>query len=151
METKFCGCPGSVARDLRGLKGKNSAKKVRQKSELGQWPVQLHLVGPGATYFEDADLLIAADCTAFACGSFHSDFLKGRAVVIGCPKLDETESYAGKLAEIIRQGNAKTVTVVHMEVPCCYGLRQIAEEAVRLSGKNIPVHTHVITVAGEKL
>jgi len=68
-----------------------------------------------------------------------------------CPKLDETESYAGKLAEIIRQGNAKTVTVVHMEVPCCYGLRQIAEEAVRLSGKNIPVHTHVITVAGEKL
>ena len=149
-EEMRCGCPGSMSRDFR----KDAAKSkttARLESELQQWPVQLHLVGPGAPYFDDADLLIAADCTAFAYANFHPDFIKGRAVVIGCPKLDETESYAEKLAGIIREGNVKQVTLVHMEVPCCYGLRHIVDEAIGMSGKQIPVHTHVISIRGEKL
>ena len=149
MGDMLCGCPGSMMQDLRSKKTKQK-DSARQESELRQWPIQLHLVGPGAPYFDNADLLIAADCVPFANANFHQDFLKGRPVVIGCPKLDETESYAEKIADIIKTGNVKSVTVAHMEVPCCFGLQSIAEEAVRISGKKIPVKEEIITVQGEK-
>lgn len=144
-----CGCPGSAMQDFRSKKTttKNSA---RQESELRQWPIQLHLVGPGAPYFENGELLIAADCVPFAYANFHADFLRDRPVVIGCPKLDEIESYAEKIAEIIKAGNIKKVTVAHMEVPCCFGLQSIAEEAVKKSGRKVAINEEIITVSGEK-
>ena len=144
------GCPGAMMQDFRAKKTKQSKISARQKSELRQWPIQLHLVGPGAPYFDNEELLIAADCVPFAYANFHSDFLKGRPVVIGCPKLDETESYADKIADIIKAGNVKKVSIAHMEVPCCFGLQSIAEEAVRKSGKKIPIRQEIITVQGEK-
>lgn len=143
------GCPGAMMQDF-GTKKTKKGKTTRQESELRQWPIQLHLVGPGAPYFENADLVIAADCVPFACANFHSDFLKGNAVVIGCPKLDEIETYADNIAAIIKTGNVKSVTVAHMEVPCCFGLQSIAEEAVKKSGKKIPLKQEIITVQGEK-
>ncbi len=142
-------CPGAMMQDLRAKKTKKS-RTTRQESELRQWPIQLHLVGPGAPYFENADLVIAADCVPFAHANFHSDFLKGKAVVIGCPKLDEIDNYAEKIAGIIKTGNVKSVTVAHMEVPCCFGLQSIAEEAVGKSGKKIPIKQEIITIQGEK-
>ena len=145
-----CGCPGSAMQDLRHKKNSKSKKSARQESELRQWPVQFHLVGPGAPYFDNADLLIAADCVPFAYANFHSDFLKDKPVIIGCPKLDETESYAEKLAEIIKVNKIKKITVAHIEVPCCFGLQSIVDEAVEKSGKKIPVNSEIITVSGEK-
>src|SRR3989338_7545936 len=141
-----CGCPGSAMQDLRDRKTKESKTPARQESELRQWPLQLHLFGPGAPYFENGELLIAADCVPFAYANFHADFLKGKPVVIGCPKLDETESYAEKIADIIKEGNVKSITVAHMEVPCCFGLQSIAEEAVKKSGRKITVSEEIITV-----
>lgn len=144
------GCPGSMVQDFRDKKTKQSGTSVRQESELKQWPIQLHLVGPGAPYFENADLLIAADCVPFAYANFHADYLKDKAVVIGCPKLDKIDDYAEKIAGIIKEGNVKSVSVLHMEVPCCFGIQSIAEEAVRKSGKKIPLKQEIITVSGEK-
>src|SRR3989344_4933156 len=144
-----CGCPGSAMQDFREKKSRKESG-ARLDSELRQWPIQLHLVGPGAPYFDNADLVIAADCAPFAYANFHPDFLNGKPVVIGCPKLDETDSYADKIAEIIKAGNVKSVTVVHMEVPCCFGLQSIAEEAVEKSGKKIPLKQEIITVQGGK-
>lgn len=141
------GCPGSLAREIR--RENSTAEKSgnpRSVSELRQWPIQLHLVSPSAPYFEDADLLIAADCTAFASGSFHPDLLKNKRLVIACPKLDETAGYVEKLTELFQSRNIRSVTVAIMAVPCCRGLMRIAEEAVRLSGKNIPLELRVINV-----
>ena len=149
MPDMLCGCPGSAMQDFRDKKTKKGSS-ARLESELRQWPIQLHLVGPGAPYFDRADLVIAADCVPFAYANFHPDFLKDKAVVIGCPKLDEVDSYADKIAGIIKAGNVKSVTVAHMEVPCCFGLQQIAEEAVKKSGKKIPIEEVTITLQGEK-
>jgi len=149
MPSMPCGCPGSAMQDFRGKKSRKELG-ARLDSELRQWPIQLHLVGPGAPYFDKADLVIAADCVPFAYANFHPDFLKDKAVVIGCPKLDEIDSYADKIAGIIKTGNVKSVTVAHMEVPCCFGLQQIAEEAVKKSGKKIHIEEVTITLQGEK-
>jgi NAD-dependent dihydropyrimidine dehydrogenase PreA subunit len=119
-------------------------------SELGQWPIQLHLVSPAAPYFKECDLLVAADCTAFALGSFHADLLRGKSLVIACPKLDRTEGYVEKLAELIASNTVYSVTVAIMEVPCCSGLKRIIEEAVAKSGKNIAVRTVVIGLDGRR-
>jgi ferredoxin len=118
-------------------------------SELTQWPVQLHLISPQAPYFQGADLLVAADCTAFARGSFHADLLRGRKLVVACPKLDDTGPYVAKLAELIRANGLKSITVALMTVPCCGGLQRIVEQAVALSGVEVPVHTAVIGLDGE--
>ena len=146
---EFCGCPGSAMKDF-GKKRESKASTGSVDNELRQWPIQLHLVSPSAPYFNDADLVIAADCVPFAYANFHADFLKGKPVVIGCPKLDDTESYADKIAQIIREGNVKSITVAHMEVPCCFGLQNIAEEAVSKSGKKLPINEVTITLQGEK-
>jgi ferredoxin len=121
----------------------------RAPSELTQWPVQLHLITPLAPYFKGADLLIAADCTAFTRGSFHADLLKGRKLVVACPKLDDTSPYVDKLTELIRVNEPASITVARMTVPCCGGLEWMVEQAMERSGRDIPVKTVVIGIDGE--
>src|SRR6185369_9194118 len=127
-----------------------SASTEKAASELRQWPVQLHLVPPTAPWFQNSDILIAADCVAFALGSFHSDLLKGKALAIACPKLDDTAPYVEKLAAIFRQNKVKSITVAIMEVPCCRGLDMMVREALTLSGQEIPLETAIIGVNGER-
>jgi NAD-dependent dihydropyrimidine dehydrogenase PreA subunit len=119
-------------------------------SELGQWPIQLRLVSPAAPYFHECDLLVAADCTAFALGSFHAELLRGKALVIACPKLDDSSGYVDKLAELIAGNTIYSLTVAIMEVPCCSGLSRIVAEAVEKSGKNIAIKTVVIGIEGKR-
>jgi hypothetical protein len=119
-------------------------------SELRQWPVQLHLVPPTAPYFANSDILISADCVAFALGSFHRELLRGKALAIACPKLDETGGYVEKLATIFRENAVKSVTVAIMEVPCCRGLDLMVKQALGLSGKDIPLETIIIGIDGER-
>ncbi len=123
----------------------------KRKSMLSHWPVQLTLLPPTAPFFENADLLIAADCVPFAYASFHSDFLKGKTVVVGCPKLDNAEFYKEKLTEIFKRSNVRSVTVVNMEVPCCFGLYRLVKEALDSSEKNIPLKQETISIKGDKI
>jgi hypothetical protein len=120
------------------------------QSELRQWPVQLQLVPPTAPYFHNADILVAADCVAFAMGDMHRQLLKDKALAIACPKLDETGSYVEKLAQIFTVGEVRSVTVAIMEVPCCRGLDVMVREAVKLSGREIPLETVVIGLNGTR-
>jgi ferredoxin len=123
----------------------------RRSTELRQWPIQLTLVPVNAPYFLNSDLLVAADCVPFAYADFHQDLLRGRSLVIGCPKLDDAQFYKEKLAHLIKTSNIKSVTVVTMEVPCCHGLKYIVEGAVELSNRNIPVNHIIIKINGEKV
>ncbi len=150
----FGGCPGSVAREIpertrEASRSGDEAGKISGSSELRQWPIQLHLVSPHAPYFKEADLLIAADCTAFALGSFHPDLLQGKRLIIACPKLDETEGYIEKLAEIFRRNNLRSLTVATMTVPCCSGLLRIVERAIEHSGVSITPRKRIIHIDGQ--
>ncbi len=118
-------------------------------AKLTTWPVQLNLVNPGAEYLENADILIAADCTAFAYGNFHKDFIEGRVCLIGCPKLDDNQFYAQKLAEIFAKNNVSSITVVRMEVPCCTGIVQSVKTAMLNSGTIVPYNEVTIGLNGE--
>ena len=120
-------------------------------SELRQWPVQLHLVSPHAPYFKEADFVLVADCVPFAYADFHRDFLKGRAVAVACPKLDDVRPYVDKIAGIIEEGRVRSLTVVVLEVPCCSGLVQFATEALRKTGSDIPFEVIVVGIRGEIL
>ena len=131
-----CGCPGTNSRVIERNNVEVSTA-AKQASRLSQWPVQIKLVPTNAPYFDGARLLIAADCTAYAYGSFHEDFIRGKVTLIGCPKLDIGD-YAEKLTEIIAHNDIKSVTVVRMEVPCCGGIEQAARSALMTSGKFIP-------------
>jgi hypothetical protein len=117
---------------------------------LGHWPIQLTLVPPGAPFLQGADLVLAADCVPFAYAGFHYDFLKEHALLVACPKLDDFQAHLNKLTEILRRSQVKSLTVVHMEVPCCSGLVQIARQALRLSGKDIPLREVTIGIKGDK-
>ena len=145
-----CGCPGSMARVIEREETTETTATGKAPSELRQWPVQLHLVPPSAPWFHNADILVAADCVAFAMGSFHRDLLKGKAVAIACPKLDDTGTYVEKLATIFRVNNVKSITVAIMEVPCCRGLEVMVKQALGLSGKDIPLESMVIGINGER-
>ncbi len=145
-----CGCPGSMARVIEREETTTTNDTARTPSELRQWPVQLHLVPPTAPYFRNADILVSADCVAFALGSFHRDLLKGKALAIACPKLDETGTYVEKLATIFRESEVKSVTVAIMEVPCCRGLDVMVKQALAQSGREIPLETIVIGIDGER-
>ena len=123
-------CPGMMAGELRKQGEKTESAPVEAASQLSHWPVQLKLVPPNATYFAGADLLLVADCAPFAMGDFHSKFLKGRSIAVGCPKLDDVQFYVDKLAAIIQANRLKSLTVIHMEVPCCSGLTEIARKAI---------------------
>jgi hypothetical protein len=123
----------------------------RAQTELRQWPVQFHRVPPYAPFLKGADLAVVADCVPFAYASFHRDFLKGRAIVVGCPKLDDVDATIDRLAQIVRTADLKRIQVVYMEVPCCYGLVYIARKAMAAAGKDVPFETAVIGVKGERL
>jgi Pyruvate/2-oxoacid:ferredoxin oxidoreductase delta subunit len=122
------------------------------ESRLRQWPVQLKLVPPRAPYFQNADILIAADCVPFAHGGFHGDLLDGKAVIVFCPKLDEgVAAYVDKLAQIFKLNDIKSITVAHMEVPCCFGTDRVIQAAIEKSGVRVPLETRVISTRGETL
>jgi ferredoxin len=176
METEErlpCGCPSSRVMDLRDedeCEGPLSAvkadtavtadaksAKIQQllkeltvrESKLRQWPVQIMLVPPAAPYLNGSDLLIAADCVPFAYPDFHEDMLEGKILLVGCPKLDDSEFYLKKFTDIFKQNDIKSVTVAHMEVPCCFGMMSIVKQAVEQSGKNIPVKDINISIRGK--
>ncbi len=145
----FSGCPGSRVMDRRGEKAvKENSMDSARISQLKQWPVQIMLVPVNAPYFENADLLISADCVPFSYADFHRDFLKGRILLVGCPKLDDAPFYRDKIAEILKNNNISSVTVVHMEVPCCFGMVKLVEDAVRASGKKIPLKKIEVSIKG---
>ncbi len=150
----FGGCPGAKMAQWNEQKEEpqdTAGQNAALASELRQWPVQLHLVNPAAPYFKNADVLIAADCVPFTYANFHQEFLKGKAMAIGCPKLDETSAYVDKLAQIITIGKPKSITIINMEVPCCFGLIRVVELAIEQSGQNVPVKTVTISIRGDKL
>ena len=132
-----CGCPGSACQSVQPV-----------SSQLANFPVQIKLLPPNAPYFDNADLLIAADCTAFSYGNFHNDFMKGRVTLVGCPKLDGV-NYADKLTQIFANNNIRSVTVARMTVPCCGGLPFAVKTAVETSGKKIPVYVATINPEGK--
>jgi len=145
------GCPGARTIDLSG-KPSTGTEDGKRASQLRQWPVQLHLVSPLAPYFRESDLLLAADCTAFALGDFHKDFLKGKSLAIACPKLDDgQEVYLEKLVALIDEAGVNTITVLTMEVPCCGGLLQTAKKAVETAKRKVPVKSIVVSLQGEIL
>lgn len=155
-----CGCPGSMAREIKRPQpggfaipaGLGTQPQAMQSSELRQFPVQLHLLNPQAGFLRDADLLLAADCTAFSSGEFHSRFLKGKTLAIACPKLDSnTQVYVEKLVEMIDTAKINTLTVLVMEVPCCGGLVRIAQLAREKAVRNVPVKVITLSVGGEVL
>ena len=142
-----CGCPGSKSKKIE-RKEKCDCSKTEIPSELLQWPVQIKLVPVNAPYFDNADLLIAADCTAYAYGNFHNEFIQNKITLIGCPKLDDTD-YSEKLTEVIRNNNIKSVSIVRMEVPCCGGIEFAVKKALQESGKFIPWQVTVISTDGK--
>ncbi len=144
------GCPGSMMRQFDARPAATAAA-TDAPSALRQWPVQLHLVSPTAPYFRDADLLLAADCAAFACGDFHARFLAGHALAIACPKLDDPDGYVDKLAAMITEGGIRSITVVMMQVPCCRGLERLVDLAVQIAGQAIPVRRVILGLQGEVL
>ena len=145
------GCPGTHAKTLERTSAAplstTAAPSAPVLSQLGSWPIQIKLVPPEAPYFQNANLLIAADCTAFAYGNFHQELMKNKITIIGCPKLDEG-NYADKLASIIRLNDLKSITVVRMEVPCCGGLVNATMEAIKRSGKVQPWRVVTISIDG---
>lgn len=144
-----CGCPSTVAKEFTREEAPK-ANVESSHSQLKQWPVQIKLISPHAPYFDNANLLIAADCTAYAYGNFHKEFMRNKTTLIGCPKLDEVD-YTEKLTEIIKNNNLKTVTVVRMEVPCCGGIENAVKNALIASGKMIPWQVVTISTDGKIL
>lgn len=147
QEARPQGCPGQM---MKQWTSSSDPVKAGGPSALRQWPVELKLLNPSAPYFENAHLLIAADCVAFAFGNFHQRFLEGKALVVFCPKLDNAhEEYIDKLARILEQNDIQSLTVVHMEVPCCSATTHIAEQALKRSGKNLVIRDYTISLQGE--
>ena len=145
-----CGCPGTQSRAINRESRDFGVYSAPVNSQLSQWPVQIKLVPVNAPYFDNANLLVAADCTAFAYGNFHNEFIRNHVTLIGCPKLDEGD-YAEKLTNIIANNNIKSVTVVRMEVPCCGGIEFAVKKALQASGKFIPWRVVTISTDGRIL
>lgn len=143
-----CGCPGTHSKTIKREENCSYSDTAPSVSRLSQWPVQIKLVPINAPYFDGADLLIAADCTAYAYGKFHEDLIKNRITLIGCPKLDSVD-YSEKLTEIIKCSDIRSVTVVRMEVPCCGGIENAVKQALQASGKLIPCQVTIISLNGE--
>lgn len=147
------GCPSAQMRLFteRAPAGEGDVPRHEGTSALGHWPVQIRLVPPNAPFLKDADLLIAADCAPVAYPNFHADFMQGKAVMIGCPKFDNPQEYVSKFADIFRQANIRSVTVVDMEVPCCSALPMIVRRGMELAQKNVPLEEVILRVTGEVL
>jgi len=155
MGPEPCGCPSQNPMQVKPKAGHSGHATHHAKEqdelppELANWPIQWKLVRPDMPFFKGADVLIAADCVPFAFRDFHGKFLANRPVIIGCPKLDEQQMYLEKLTDVIANSGLESVTITHMEVPCCHGLQKIVAEAIRMSGKNIPVKTWIIGIQGD--
>lgn len=147
------GCPGARMMDFRGPQKTAQAPQARSAgpSELRQWPIQLLLVPPTAPYLSNAHLLIAADCVPFAYADFHNDLLKGKIVLVGCPKFDDVEYYKEKITQILKNNTIQSITYAHMEVPCCFGLVPVVRQAITDSGKQVPFNEAVIGIQGDRL
>jgi NAD-dependent dihydropyrimidine dehydrogenase PreA subunit len=147
-----CTAPVSLKRDQKA-QADFSREKIKpgedHANELCGWPIQMRLVRPWAPYLQGARLLVAGDCTAFAYPAIQQDFIKGRVALVGCPKLDETEPFVEKLAEILRQNEIKDIAVLHMTVPCCSQLAKLVSKAVQQSGKDVPVKSYVVGIDGK--
>lgn len=145
-----CDCPGTAVREIeRGESTIEAKQPVARESMLRNFPFQLALVPPAAPFLKNADLVLSSDCVPFAYPSFHEDFLAGCVLLIACPKLDDFKAHLDKLTEIIRRNNLKNINVVRMEVPCCSGLTYMAREAIKASGKDVPLSETVVGVRGE--
>ena len=153
-DTLACGCPGTNAKTLKRESAPEQAQTQAEipsrQTQLNQWPVQIKLVPPNAAYFNQAHLLIAADCAAYAYGNFHAEYMKNKITIIGCPKLDEGD-YAEKLSDILQRNDIKSLTLVRMEVPCCSGLETAAKTALQNCGKMIPWQVVSISTDGKIL
>jgi len=164
-EQLACGCPGSEARSFAHRSEAESGAapaagaftmaggvQADQASELRQWPVQMHLINPAASYFQESDLVIAADCVAFSLGNFHSKWLKGKSLAIACPKLDSgLEEYVSKTKALIDEAKINTLTVMIMQVPCCGGLLQVVKMAAGQASRKVPIKSVIVGVEGEIL
>ncbi len=153
------GCPGASLQVFSPAAGSaqsgspagaHSEAATSGKSALGQWPIQFHLVPPGAPFLAGSDLLLAADCVPFAYADFHTDLLPGRTLLVGCPKLDDVQSYVGKLAQIISTADLQSITVARMTVPCCGGLMWLVRTAMERAGKQVPVEEVIISIDGRR-
>jgi NAD-dependent dihydropyrimidine dehydrogenase PreA subunit len=144
-----CGCPGSISRAIEISQSISTSCAEPLMAQLRNWPVQISLLPHRAPYYDGARLLVAADCCAYAHAGFHNDFIRGHILAVGCPKLDNANTHREKLASILTENNIKSVEVAYMEVPCCTGLVRLVEEAVKDSGRNIPVRKTKIGIKGE--
>jgi len=146
-----CGCSSATVScfERQKVADGDNGDKAHQPSMLGQWPVQLTLVPPSAPFLQGADLVLAADCVPFAYAGFHQEFLQGNALLVACPKLDDFPAHQRKLTDILTQADVKSLTVVHMEVPCCSGITHMAKQAIAASGKEIPLKDITISMRGE--
>ncbi|MBW2622283.1 MAG: 4Fe-4S binding protein [Deltaproteobacteria bacterium] len=149
-ETLACGCPGSVVRQLE-TSPVNRSDAAAPVSALRNWPVQLHLVPTKAPFYDNAELIIAADCTGFALTNLHQKYLADKNLIIACPKLDDAGLYEAKLAEIFKSNDITGIQVLYMTVPCCSGLIYLLEQALAKSGKNIPLEVHKIDFDGSEI
>ena len=149
--TAFEGCPGSKMVDSRNEETQEETTG-KVKSQLKQWPIQMHLISPVAPYYQGADVLLTADCVAYAMGGFHPDYLKGKSIAIACPKLDEGQDvYIEKIKSWLEDAKINTLTVVTMQVPCCVGLLNLAQQAVQSSKRTVPIKSIVVGLQGEIL
>jgi ferredoxin len=150
MKKTPCACPGSAVRQLgESAVDIEDANSIDQKPMLTHWPVQLALVPAGAKFMDQADVVIIADCVPFAYPNLHRDFLKGHAVLVACPKLDDFAEHLAKLTDILEKSDIKSLTVVHMEVPCCSGLTYMAQKAIETSGRQVPFKDVTIGIKGD--
>ena len=150
--TQFEGCPGSKEIDFRDTDTLEKETTGKVESQLKQWPIQMHLISPTAPYYQGADVLLVADCVAYAMGGFHSDYLKGKSIAIACPKLDEgQDTYVEKIKSWLEDAKINTLTVLTMQVPCCTGLLALAQQAVKSSKRTVPMKSIVVGLQGEVL
>jgi hypothetical protein len=148
----YNGCPGSQMINFKEKDEKQEEEAVRVKSQLRQWPIQLHLVSPAAPYYRGADVLLTADCVAYAFGNFHNEYLKGKSLAIACPKLDDGQDiYTEKITAMIDEANINTLSVLIMQVPCCRGLVALAQQAARKANRKVPIKATVVGLQGEIL
>lgn len=143
------GCPSARLMDFDAQPAEETSEAGQRPSELRQWPVQMHLVPPSAPFLQDAEVLLAADCVPFAYADFHKDMLKDKALLIGCPKLDDGQAYLQKLTEMLQHGTIRKLSVAVMEVPCCSGLVAISRQAIAASGKDIPFEIITVGIKGD--
>jgi ferredoxin len=146
-----CGgsCPGRAQKEMNPQSGDDTGHR---RSKLTHWPVQLHLISPVAPYFSGADILLAADCVAFALGDFHKDYLEGKKLIIGCPKLDSNlDSYVEKIRRLIDEAKVNTITVMMMEVPCCSGLLSLVQKAASKAERKVPIKKIIVSIRGDQL